>query len=300
MVRPHHFRSNVLDCADNHYMSLPGSSGRELAAAAFAETTAMVDALRARGVTVHVVEDETDETPDSVFPNNWFSTHADGSLALYPMRAESRRAERRPEVLELLARDHVVTRHLDHTPWEDRGHYLEGTGAMVLDHVARVAYACRSHRMSDAVLTEVTRELGLRPVTFDALDDLGSPIYHTNVVMAVGSDLALVGLETFATDADRDLVRGELEAAGCTVVPLTRAQVGEFAGNALEVSAAGDPLWVMSARGWAALDATQRATIEAAAGVLPVTIPTIEHAGGSARCMLAGIHLPLRATGVPA
>lgn len=294
MVRPHHFRANLEECADNRFMSAPVTSAPEHARRAFDEVTAMAEGLRGLGVAVELVEDRGTATPDSVFPNNWFTTHADGTVVTYPMMAPTRRLERRHDVLTLLQERYEVTRRLDLSPAELAGHHLEGTGVLVLDHVNHVAYVGRSDRTDEVVLQRFCTELGYWPVVFDTADRAGAPIYHTNVLMNVGADLALIGTPVLA-DRDRRHVLGALRDTGHEVVELAEEQLEEFAGNALEVQGAHSRHLVMSARGVRALTTAQRDAIERHVPLHAVDIPTIEHAGGSARCMLAGIHLAPRA-----
>ncbi|HYN30141.1 MAG TPA: arginine deiminase-related protein [Dermatophilaceae bacterium] len=294
MVRPHHFAPDARLCRDNGFTTRAHGTASEVARAAHAEVSAMAERLAGAGVRVHLFEDASSATPDSVFPNNWFSTHDCGSLVLYPMRARTRRGERRRDVVDALAREYAVATVRDYSRAERTGRYLEGTGSMVLDHVARVAYVCRSRRVSAAVLRRFCADHGYRAVVVDAVDRAGRPIYHTNVMMSVGTDLALVCLEAVRDASARRALREELDGSGHEVVPLTLAQVGEFAGNALELTGSTDRVLVMSARGWASLDAAQRRVVGAHVDVLPVHVPTVEHAGGSARCMVAGVHLPSR------
>ncbi|ROS51386.1 citrulline utilization hydrolase CtlX [Frigoribacterium sp. PhB24] len=295
MVRPHHFTPNPLTAADNAFQTDPAevdATRTELAARAFDEVTRAADALRAAGVTVHLVDDERTDRPDGVFPNNWFSTHADGRVVLYPMHSPNRRGERRADVVDLLRERYLVTEVLDRSPLERRGIVAEGTGALVLDHVERVAYVALSHRADEAAVALVCDDLGYEPLTFTATDATGVPIYHTNVMMSVASRFALVGLESIASPGERRRVVERLSTSGREVVALTRAQLGEFAGNALELQGAHGPVLAVSARGWAALTPSQRRTISRHARPLPLEVPTIELAGGSVRCMLAGVHLP--------
>lgn len=294
MVRPHHFTPNPQTLVDNEFMSVPDAAPDEVARAAYAEVTTMAGRLVEEGVQVHLVEDTGRSTPDSVFPNNWFTTHADGSLVLYPMRSPVRRWERRADVVGALYGHYAISRTRDYSAWEEVGRYLEGTGVMVLDHVGRIAYVCRSGRADERLLELFCAEHGYRPVVFDATDRAGVPVYHTNVMMAVGTEVAVVALETVRDLTQRARLVHELEQSGREVVSITEEQMGEFAGNALEVRAGDHPLLVISSRGWRSLDRGQRRRLEAAHAVLPVDVPTIEHAGGSARCMLAGIHAPRR------
>lgn len=292
MVRPHHFTPNPGTRTDNAYQSTPAGSPQEVARAAYEEVTAMATALTQAGVTVHLYDDTGTATPDSVFPNNWFSTEHSGAVAIYPMHCPNRRGERRADILDDLATRYRVTRVHDYTGYERAGLFLEGTGSMVLDHRARRAYACRSQRMSEPLLREFCAEFAYEAVVFDAHDERGVPIYHSNVLMSVGTRTALAGLAAMPSPADRERVRTELESTGRTIVELTHHQIAQFAGNAFELTTPTGNVLVMSARGAASLTPEQRAILEADTPILPVHIPTIEHAGGSARCMLAGIHLP--------
>lgn len=294
MVRPHHFTPNPQTRADNSYQSAPAGTPAQIARAAYDEVTAMAEALRSAGVTVHLFDDVGTATPDSVFPNNWFSTEASGAVAIYPMHCPNRRSERRADILDELARRYRVTRTYDYSGYERDGLFLEGTGSMVLDHRARRAYACRSRRMSEPLLRRFCDDFAYEAVVFDAVDADGVPIYHSNVLMSVGTANALVGLEAMPSPDDRRRVRSELESTGREVVALTRAQVANFAGNAFELSTPTGNVLVMSARGLASLTGAQRRVIERSTPILPMRIPTIEHAGGSARCMLAGVHLLAR------
>lgn len=299
MVRPHHFRPNPGTLVDNAYQSVPTGSAAQVARAAYREVTTMAQTLRDAGVGVHLFEDLGTSTPDSVFPNNWLSTDPAGAVSVFPMHCPNRRAERRVDLLAELARHYTVTRVHDYSEYEREGLFLEGTGSMVLDHRARRAYACRSLRTSEPLLRRFCDEFGYKPVVFDAVDEHGVPIYHSNVLMSVGTSTALIGMEALPSPVDRARVRRELESTGHEVVALTREQVASFAGNALELSTPTGNVLVMSARGLASLDAHQRAAIERATPILPMSIPTIEHAGGSARCMLAGVHLSPRLAGAP-
>lgn len=291
MVRPHHFTPNPHTRADNAYQSVPVAEPEQLAREAYDEVTRMSEAIAAAGVTVHLYDDAGTATPDSVFPNNWFSTEASGDVAVYPMYAPSRRGERRADILDDLTRQYRVTRVRDYSGMEAQGQFLEGTGSMVLDHRARRAYACRSNRMSEPLMRRFCAEFGYHAIVFDGLGPDGLPVYHTNVLMSVGARTALVGLSALPHEADRVALRTSLEETGREVVELTPQQVADFAGNAFELGGADGNVLVMSARGVASLTAAQRSAIERHTPLLPVDIPTIEHAGGSARCMLAGVYL---------
>ncbi|WP_265562313.1 citrulline utilization hydrolase CtlX [Sphingomicrobium arenosum] len=290
MVRPHHFALNPETLADNGYQS---GSGTADAAAAHVEVTAVAAALRAAGVEVLLFEDEDLETPDSVFPNNWVSVHPDGTLVTYPMRAPNRRRERRGDIVAAIEQGFHIERRLDLSPHEAQGRFLEGTGAIVFDHDRHLAFATRSGRCDEGLLRELCAHIDYRPIAFTATRADGTPVYHTNVMMALGSGYALVGLDMLRDPTEREAL---VEAMGTRdLVMLEEWQVDEFAGNAFELAGRDGPLLTMSERAAAALRGDQRAIIERHARLLSVAIPTIEQAGGSLRCMLAAIEAPPRA-----
>jgi len=295
MIRPHHFTPNPETAADNVFQSADGFRTRgEIAEAAFDEVTRMAGRLREAGVTVHLFEDESTATPDSVFPNNWFSTHAGGHVAIYPMFNPSRRRERRSDVIEMLKQRYRVQDVIDYSGLEPDHVFLEGTGAMVFDHIGRIAYAARSNRTNEVALERFCTHFNFEPMLFEAADANGAKIYHTNVIMCVGTEIALVGLDTIVGEARRAEIRARLEETGRIVVPLSHAQIGEFAGNALELRGSRGRFLAISSRAAASLTPAQRESIEAVTPLLALDVPTVELAGGSVRCMLAGIHLAAR------
>ena len=295
MIRPYRFHPNPETAADNAFQqAITEGEMPAISAAAQREFDTAVETLRAAGVTVHVVDDTaTPEKPDAVFPNNWFSTHHDGRVALYPMYSAARRRERRHDLIDELRKHYRITDVVDYSSCEEQGHCLEGTGSLVLDHVNKIAYASLSHRTHPDVLKRFGDEFGYEPVTFRSQSADGRPVYHTNVVMCVASEFALLGLEMIPLESERVGVQNLLEATQHEVIELSAQQIGEFAGNAIELhNGKGEKLLVMSARAAAALTKQQRSTIEQYARVVPLTLPTIELAGGSARCMIATVHLP--------
>lgn len=301
LVRATRFLPNPATAADNAFQAdaPAGDSPEVLAARALAEMDAVAEALRAVGVRVHVFEDHDHTRPDSVFPNNWVSTHAGGVVGVFPMYASNRRHERRADVLEMLKSEYRVQTIIDYSGLEPDGIFLEGTGAMVLDHLSRVAYVARSHRADAHVLERFCTDFVYEPMVFEAVDSAGVPVYHTNVMACVGTDVALVALELIPDAARREQVRERLTVNGRTLVELTEEQVREFAGNAVELcgrTSDGRRRYVMamSARARASLRPDQVAAIEESCEIVAVDIPTIELAGGSVRCMIAGIHLDRR------
>ena len=305
LVRAEKFVPNPTTAADNAFQAdVPeGQPDDVTSARALAEMDAVADALRTAGVRVHVFADEDHSRPDSVFPNNWLSTHAGGTVAVYPMYASNRRHERRADVLEMLKSSYRVQTIVDYSGLEPDGIFLEGTGAMVLDHVSRVAYAAASHRADTHVLERFCTDFGYEPMAFDAVDASGVPVYHTNVIACIGTDVALIALEMIPDADRRAAVRERLTVNGRKVVELTETQIREFAGNAVELCGRTTEgqrryLMVMSSRARRSLRRDQVDVIEESCEILDVDIPTIELAGGSVRCMIAGVHLDRRPPGV--
>ncbi|HVY80668.1 MAG TPA: arginine deiminase-related protein [Steroidobacteraceae bacterium] len=301
MVRPAAFDYNPQTAATNSLQKRTPESPASSNERACAEFEQLVRALESEGVQVCVVDDTAEPPkPDAIFPNNWVSFHADGTVVLYPMHAENRRRERRSDVLDQVAErtGFQITRILDLTEHEQHGRYLEGTGSLVLDHVNRVAYASISPRTHPDVVNEWSRELGYEPVTFTSLDRAGKPIYHTNVMLCIGERAVVVGTEAIVP-AERARVLERLRGSGREVVEIGLSEVERFAGNMLELAswdeALGDcRVLVMSASARRALPPEAFARLSACTdAVLAAPIPTIETlGGGSVRCMLAEVFLP--------
>ncbi|KWA03605.1 citrulline utilization hydrolase CtlX [Burkholderia territorii] len=300
MIRPHRFLPNPQTAADNAFQRTAAAGASDTAsvsAAARDEVTAAAQALTDAGVRVHVFDDHGErDTPDSVFPNNWFSTHAGGHIALFPMYSPNRRRERRADIVEMLKAEYRVQDVIDYSGLEYDDVFLEGTGAMVLDHVARIAYTARSRRADPVALERFCTNFNFEPICFDTADANGKPIYHTNVMMSVATDFAMVGVDLIADRRRRDEIVQRLTETGRAVIALDHAQIANFAGNTLELSGTNGRVLALSRRAFDCLTGAQRATIERSARLLPLDVPTIELAGGSVRCMLAGIHLARRAT----
>lgn len=297
MIRPAAFGSNPETLVSNAFQAPPTGDAVRVAARARAEFETVVAALESAGVRACVIDDQPDPArPDAVFPNNWLSTHENGTVVLYPMQAPSRRKEVRQDVVDALKdRFHYrVERTFDMTPWVSKGLYLEGTGSMVLDRVSRTAFACLSPRTSRELLGEFCHEMDYAPFVFDAADTDGVPVYHTNVMMWVGTQVAAVCLDAVAGDAVRARLAARLAHGGRTVLMLSRVQMAAFAGNALELRATDThPVVALSARAADALTRAQRDVIDAYARLAIADIETIEScSGGSVRCMMAEIFLP--------
>ncbi|MFZ9268409.1 MAG: citrulline utilization hydrolase CtlX [Candidatus Limnocylindrus sp.] len=299
MINPLGFNPNPETAVDNAFQDaaiVDATERAAVAAEARIEVARIAEGLRGLGVEVLLIDDlPGSDVPDSVFPNNWISTHEDGRIVLYPMATPSRRRERRADVVEALRARYLVSDVIDLSAMEQDALYLEGTGALVLDHVNRVAYVARSGRAHTAAALRWCSAMEYDAEIFDTVDAHGAPIYHTNVVLSIGSEFVTAGLENIPDPTERARVLARLTASGREVVALDPAQVAEFAGNGLElIGADGRQIFALSARAAAALRADQRAQIERFAHVFPISIPTIERSGGSVRCTLAGIHLPPR------
>lgn len=299
-VRPAHFAWNPQTGASNRFQRQDPALAPRAAGLARAESAALAQALLAAGVEVHEFDDQPEPAcPDAVFPNNWLSLHGDGSVVLYPMLAPSRRLERRLDIVHELAEraGRRVTRLLDLTSHEAHGRFLEGTGSVVFDHLARRAYACLSPRTHPDPLHELCEELGYEPHVFQAHDRHGVPVYHTNVLLAVGTRFAVVAAATVEQGARKRLLES-LATGGRHVECIDEQQLAGYAGNVLEIEARdGARVLAMSRRaaescGAEALQRLGRCVDR----VVTADIPTIEAlGGGSVRCMLAEVFLPRRA-----
>lgn len=300
MVRPTRFMGNSQTAGSNRFQQLSGTDDSvDAQLLAGREFASLVTVLTDAGIRVNVFDDTSEpHTPDSLFPNNWVSFHADGTVVLYPMLAPNRRLERRMDILESLSIAHgfTVRRIVDLTYREAEGKYLEGTGSLVLDRVNHVAYACLSPRTDPEVLGEFAQQLDYELVAFTATDGSRIPIYHTNVMMSVGTRFAAVCSAALG-DADRTAVLSRLRATGREILKLSLHQMSHFAGNMLELSdTQGAGAVFLSEAGFRSLDAGQVDLLRhLGMRVVAVPVPTIERlGGGSVRCMIAEIHLPRR------
>lgn len=291
MVKPAKFGFNSQTAESNAFQRKDGY-GRAVQEAALREFLAYATLLRANGVNIALAEDSLEpRTPDSIFPNNWFSTHEDGTLVLYPMAAPNRREERKGHFLEIIKRNFKVTRTIDLTHYEEEELFLEGTGSMILDRENKIVYACRSPRTNEKVLDDFCSQLGYTSVVFEAVDKNGQQIYHTNVMMAVGTTYAIVCLDSISDEAERGRVVESLERSGKKIMAITLEQMNQFAGNMLELrSNEGKKLLIMSATARKSLTPEQNRELSKTYRLLSPQLETIEtNGGGSARCMLAEI-----------
>lgn len=292
MVRPHHFQSNLQTMQDNAFQGqLTDVSAQEVAALAYAEVTLAVEQLKSAGVTVHLFEDtENGKTPDSVFPNNWFSTHSDGKLIVYPMFCLNRRSEIRQDILTFIQHNYHASDVIDLSHYVKKDEFLEGTGSIVFNHASKISYACSSSRTSLFLLNVVSNSLGYKVHFFKANTQDGIAIYHTNVMMSIGEKFAMVGLNTISDKLQKQKLEQSLLDSGLEIIQLSHEQIHAFAGNTLELRGKNGPVLALSEVAMRSLHANQIAQLKQYVHLLPLKIPTIELAGGSVRCMLAGIH----------
>lgn len=263
-------------------------------AKAVKEFDEFAELLRSNGVELFVVEDTPEpHTPDSVFPNNWFSTHEGGTMVLYPMYAPNRRQERKPSVINFIKENFKVKRVVDLTANEKQELFLEGTGSMIIDRDHNLAYACRSPRTDEKVLEQFCEELDYDYFLFGASDASGNEIYHTNVMMCVGTEFVVVCLDAIKDIDERENLIGLIEESDKEIVEISLEQMGKFAGNMLEVkSKDGEKMLVMSKRAYNSLNQEQVDTLQKYCRIISPNLTTIENnGGGSARCMMAEIYL---------
>jgi hypothetical protein len=292
MIRPMHFVYNA-ETAVNNSFQVKGDQ-EKLTEKAVNEFDVFVNELRKHGVDVTVVEDSpAPHTPDAIFPNNWISFHASGIYCLYPMFASNRRKERKSEVLEIIQKKFHYHRLFDFTGYESENLFLEGTGSMVLDRDKHLAYACLSPRTDLAVLEDFCTKLKFRPVVFHSTDAADRPVYHTNVMMCVADRYVVICLDSIADTEEKNYVSETILASGKEIIPISHEQMNQFAGNMLQLeNDKKEKLLVMSSAAWHALSPDQKEKLALYNRIIHASLQSIEsNGGGSARCMIAEIHL---------
>ncbi|MES2419159.1 MAG: arginine deiminase-related protein [Bacteroidota bacterium] len=295
MIRPVDFKFNAQTAINNKFQEAAAQDNVQ--ERALAEFDGFVALLRLNGVDVTVIDDTiTPETPDSIFPNNWVSFHQNGQVILYPMFSENRRAERRTDIIAAIGEKFNINKTIDLSHYETTNVFLEGTGSLVLDRPHQIAYACLSLRTNEQVLADFCTQSGYTAVVFKAVDSAGFPIYHTNVMMCVGDKFAVVCFDSIPDKAEQEAVKQSLTHTGKIVVDISFDQMNHFAGNMLQVqNKNGESLLVMSEQAYLTLTRVQIDTLEKFSKIIYAPLYTIEkNGGGSARCMLAEVHLPLR------
>lgn len=295
MIRPVNFGFNAETAVNNAFQVK--SESNDVHNKALEEFDAFVKVLRENGVDVTVVNDTPEPyTPDSIFPNNWVSFHNDGSVLLYPMYAVNRRYERKDHVLDALTGKFTIGRKIDLSEYEKENSFLEGTGSMVLDRDNKIAYACISPRTSEKVLQDFCKQMGYRAVLFHAVDANAKAIYHTNVMMCVGDQYIVICLNSISDAKERENVVSVIKGTAKTIIDITLDQMNHFAGNMLQVeNKDGKKLLVMSTQAYDSLTDEQKSILQSYNPIIHSSLATIEsNGGGSARCMIAEVHLPVR------
>ncbi len=295
MIRPVRFGYNAQTAVNNAFQVK--SIQDDVQEKALQEFDAFVEKLRNKGIDVTVVND-TDEphTPDSIFPNNWISFHDDGTIFLYPMFAENRRLERKPNVIQTIAEHFNIKKTIDLSGYEASEKYLEGTGSMVLDRDQKIAYACISPRTDINILQDFCRKADYQPIAFSSVDTNGKEIYHTNVMMCVGDQYVVICLASIPNEKEKQLVIDTIVASGKKLIDITQDQLNHFAGNMLQVqNKNGEHFLIMSSQAYKSLTAEQISLLQSYNPIIHSSLGTIEsNGGGSARCMMAEVHLPKR------
>jgi len=298
MIRPANFGFNEQTAQDNAFQKDDSRySSKQIRERAVEEFDAFAQLLQLSGVNVIVMNDtKSPRKTDAVFPNNWVSFHEDGTMVTYPMFAPTRRRERREEVITSLAKRFHIERRVHLEKYEAEQKFLESTGSMVLDRQHKIAYACRSDRTDVTPLNEFCQTLEYEQFLFHAVDANGLPIYHTNVMMALGETFAVICLDTIPDEKERKMLRQKLEQTGKTIIPITMEQLHAFAGNMLQVRNRSDDLiLVMSQQAYESLNKDQIFLLNQHTNLLYSPLEVIElFGGGSARCMMAEVFLPLK------
>ena len=299
MIRPVNFRMNEQTAVNNYFQEELEKSEVSVNTKAQEEFDDFVAVLRGKGVNVIVIDDTLEpDTPDSIFPNNWVSFHANGTVGLYPMFAENRRNERREAVLELLeAEGFKIETIVDYTSAESQSIYLEGTGSLLIDRENQIVYCALSERAHDELIIEFCEDFDCLPVIFTANQSVAGkrlPIYHTNVMMCLAETFSVICLDTIDDKKERKNVVHRLKESGKEIITISEQQMHHFAGNMLQVLGADAKRFVvMSTQAYESLNAEQIAAIEKHCAILHSSLTTIETCGGgSARCMMAEVFLP--------
>jgi hypothetical protein len=295
MIRPVNFSFNAETAINNAFQK--STEDDEAQQKALEEFNGFAALLRENGVDVTIVDDRPEPyTPDSIFPNNWISFHEDGTICLFPMFARNRRLERKPEIIRLVAEKFQVGKTVDLTAYETSHLFLEGTGSMVLDRENKIAYACLSPRTDKKLLSIFCDMQGYRPISFIAQDGNRQPIYHTNVMMCIADQFGVVCTNSIINRDERNLVTATLKECEKEIVDISLDQMNHFAGNMLQVqNSNGEKLLVMSDQAYESLSPKQIKKLESYNRILHSSLNVIEaNGGGSARCMLAEIHLPIK------
>ena len=299
MIKPVAYKRNEVTAENNYFQPREDIMDNESSQVqALAEFEGYVDLLKQNDIEVlEFLDIKENETPDSIFPNNWNSFHEDGTVFLYPMFAENRRKERRTDILERIQEKFIINRLVSLTEWEKLGKYLEGTGSLIFDRPNKIAYACLSERTHIEVLQQFSKDSGFKIISFVSnhyVEEKRLPIYHTNVMMCVGENFAIICLDTIDDSSERNIVLEQLRQNNKEIIEISEEQMQQFAGNMLQLrNTEGERFIIMSKTAFHSLDQSQIKRIEKHGRIISPDLHTIETlGGGSARCMLCEIFLP--------
>lgn len=295
MVRPASFSFNEQTALSNSFQNKTDVDSNRLKELVLNEFDAFVEKLESFCVSVMVIEDDAAAgNPDAVFPNNWISLHEDGTIVLYPMCTLNRRSERRMDIIEKLKQYYFVKEVIDLSVFEKENRFLEGTGSIIFDHQKMVAYACLSPRSDKALFINTCALLGYEPVYFNAVDESGTAIYHTNVLMCLAEKFVVICLNAVQNTEEKEMIRASFTKTGKEIIDISFSQMSNFAGNMLALrNKTGNDLLALSQSAYDSLSGSQRNSLETYCTLIPLAIPTIETiGGGSARCMIAENFLP--------
>ncbi len=295
MVRPASFCYNEQTALSNSFQNKPDVYSNGLKEQALDEFDAFVNKLKSFGVSVTLIKDDpAADNPDAVFPNNWISLHADGTVVLYPMCTPNRRSERRVDIIDELKNHYNVNMVLDLSGHEKENRFLEGTGSIIFDHQNEIAYACLSPRTDKDLFVRTCEQLVYKPVYFEAVDEKGTAIYHTNVLMCLARNFVVICLAALHDKEEKEMIKASFTKTGKEIIDISFSQMRNFAGNMLALTnKAGDNLLALSQSAYDTFTYAQRLTLEEYCTLIPLSIPTIETiGGGSARCMIAENFLP--------
>lgn len=298
MIRPASFGFNAETATSNAFQGSVPMSEHQVQVKAVEEFDRFTDTLRARGIEVIVIEDTPQPVkPDAIFPNNWFCTLQDGTIATFPMYAANRRIEVRSDLIHTLKDQFIVTNTEDWTTYDADNLFLEGTGSMIIDHEHKIIYACLSPRTNKTLLQQFAQAHGYTAVSFHSTDEKDIEVYHTNVIMHVGVDYAVLCLASIKNEKERQQVVDSLTNTNHAIIDISMAQVHHYAGNMLQVKSSDDTLYtILSQQAYDSLTEAQRQQLETHTTLLPVSIDTIETVGGgSVRCMMAELFLDKKA-----
>ncbi|TKK69868.1 amidinotransferase [Ilyomonas limi] len=294
MIRPASFGFNAETAASNVFQGSVPMSEHQVQVKAVEEFDRFTNTLKVHGIDVLVIEDTPYPVkPDAVFPNNWFCTLQDGTVATFPMHTANRRIEVRNDLIQTLKDNYIVTNTEDWTTYDADNLFLEGTGSMIIDHENKIIYACLSPRTNKTLLEQFAQAHGYTAVSFHAMDEKGIEVYHTNVMMHIGVDYTVICLDTIKDETERKQVVDSLNKTGHKIINISMEQVHHYAGNMLQVKSNDGVLYtILSQQAYNSLDGQQKQQLQEHTNLLPVNIDTIETVGGgSVRCMMAEIFL---------